>query len=130
MSEIARILFIDDDPDLRAVLGTRLKAEGFEVTTAGSGKEGLGLLKDQSFHLILLDMIMPDQDGVETYQAIRATPATRQTPVILLTGMAVESHWEALPYETDGPCFVMGKPNNIALLISRITQLLAEVRGN
>ncbi len=123
-----QILLIDDNADLRDTLSARLRAEGFEVTSAGSGPEGLEATAGTTFDLILLDMLMPDQDGIATYQTLRATPATQQIPVILLTGMAVEGHWEALPQEADGPCYVMGKPYDLSLLLARISQLLSQTR--
>ena len=124
-----RILLIDDNQDFRDVLGARLKKEGYEVTAVASGQEGLKTMVAQPFDLVLLDMLMPDQDGIETYQAIRAVEATRKVPVILMTGMAVEGHWEPLPYETDGAAFVMGKPYDLSLLVARITQLLTRAGG-
>ena len=124
-----RILIIDDSDDLREGLAIRLKAEGYEVGSFGTGEGGLKAMAEQPFDLVLLDMVMPGKDGIETYQALRAAPATCHTPVILMTAMAVENHWEALPYDTDGPCYVTGKPSDMAMLVARITQLLAEVRG-
>jgi CheY-like chemotaxis protein len=122
------ILFIDDNADLRESLSAQLRAEGFTVTAAGSGPEGLKATTRETFDLILLDMLMPDQDGIATYQDLRANATTRKTPVILFTGLAVEGHWEALPQEGDGPCYVMGKPYDMLLLLTRISQLLSQPR--
>lgn len=124
-----RILIIDDSDDLREGLAIRLKAEGFDVGSFSTGDAGLKAMAEKPFDLVLLDMVMPDKDGIETYQTLRATPATRNTPVILMTAMAMENHWEALPYDTDGPCFVTGKPSDMGTLVARLTQLLAEARG-
>ncbi len=126
---VQRILLIDDADDLREVLSVRLRAEGYEVTSCATGKEGVEAALKQPPDLILLDMIMPDQDGMQTYQALRANASTRQLPVILMTSMALEAHWEALPYDTDGPCFVTGKPQDLGVLLARISQLLAEARN-
>ncbi len=129
MGEMRRILLIDDNADFRGVLGTRLRKDGFSVELSASGDDGLKALAKHSFDLILLDMLMPERDGIETYQALRANPTTKQTHVILLTGMAVEGHWEALPYESDGACFVMGKPYDLGVLIARINELLTKAGG-
>ncbi|PIQ83879.1 MAG: two-component system response regulator [Candidatus Omnitrophica bacterium CG11_big_fil_rev_8_21_14_0_20_63_9] len=118
------ILLIDDNAQFREVVGLRLKKEGFEVTDVGSGQEGLAAAGAGSFDLILLDMLMPEKDGIATYQELKASPATRHIPVILLTAAAVEGHWEVLPYETDGPAFVMGKPYDSQMLLARIRQIL------
>ena len=120
------ILLIDDNADLRDSLSTMLRAEGFSVTAVGSGPEGLDATAREAFDLILLDMLMPDQDGISTYQDLRGNPVTRKTPVILFTGLAVEGHWEAMPQEGDGPCYVMGKPYDMSLLLARISQLLSQ----
>ena len=119
-----RILFVDDNADLREVLVARLTAAGYEVVSAGSGQEGLELATQTAFDLVLLDMLMPQQDGIATYHAFRANAPTQTVPVILFTAMAVEGHWEALPDEQGAPCFVMGKPYDLSLLLARISQVL------
>lgn len=124
-----KLLLIDDQPEFLQALSTRLNAESYEVTAFTSGAEGLKSATENRPDLIILDMLMPEQDGIETYQALRANASTRNIPVILLTGMAVEGHWEALPYDTDGPCYVMGKPYDVSSLLSRISQLLTEEKG-
>ncbi len=121
---LAKILFIDDNSALRLSLSARLRSSGYDVTAVGSGQDGLNATKSQSFDLILLDMLMPQQDGITTYQAFRAVEATRNVPVILFTAMAVEGHWEQLQDDVGGLCFVMGKPYDLSLLLGRISQLL------
>jgi len=121
---MAHILFVDDNPDLRETLAARLRAAGYQVTTAGSGMEGLELAETHTFDLILLDMLMPQLDGITTYQRLRDRSATREVPVILFTAMAVEGHWEELTEDGAGPCFVMGKPYETSLLVSRLSQVL------
>ncbi len=125
MAPRRRILVVDDATDYREALRIRLTHEGFDVTAVGSGREGLAVAARQPVDLILLDMLMPDKDGITTYQELKANPTTRQIPLILLTGLAVEGHWEPMPYESDGPAFVMGKPYDHAVLLERIAQLLA-----
>ena len=124
MPEPYRILLIDDDANYREAIRIRLTAEGFHITSAGSGQEGLGACEQGAFDLILLDMLMPEQDGISTYQELKANPTTNQIPVILLTGLAVEGHWEPMPYEAEGQVFIMGKPYDHTALVSRIHQLL------
>ncbi len=83
-------MVIDDSVDFLKALEIRLQTEGFEVATASSGQEGLEAIARQPFDLVLLDMLMPEKDGVTIYQELRANPSTRSTPTILLTGIAVE----------------------------------------
>lgn len=121
-----RILMIDDSEDFRTTVSTRLTTEGFQVTAVGSGAEGLHATAHQTFDLILLDMVMPEKDGVATYRELRAQPKTREVPLILLTGVAVEGHWEPLQQEADSLAFVMGKPSDHTILLARIHQLLPQ----
>ena len=125
MSEQQRILYIDGDEDFRQAVSGRLAAEGFAVTAAATGTEGLTASASASFDLILLDMLLAEQDGLATYQALRARPTTRDAAMILVTALAAADYWEPLPYDTDGPCFMMGRSDDFDLLLARITQLLA-----
>src|SRR5512133_2059878 len=84
MSPSGRILIVDDEANLRHTVARILQRAGFEVTTAGSGKEGLTLRSQQSFDLVYMDIRMPDMNGIETLQAINAN--YQQLPVILFTG--------------------------------------------
>ena len=121
-----RLLLIDDEADFRETIRARLIADGFEVLTAASGPEGIEALSRQTADLILLDMLMPGQGGIATYQEIRAVPSLRQIPIILLTGVAPQGHWERMPFETDELAYIMGKPYELAVLLDRITHVLAE----
>jgi CheY-like chemotaxis protein len=83
---IRQILVIDDDEDIRDVAQVALEVVGgWKVLTASSGREGVQLAETQQPDAILLDVMMPDMDGVETFQQLQANPATRPIPVILLT---------------------------------------------
>ena len=126
MSEQQRILCIDGDEDFRHAVSGRFAAEGFAITAAASKTGGLTAAASSSFDLILLDMRLAEQDSLATYQALRTHPTTRHAPMILVTALAAADYWEALPYDTDGLCFVMGRSDDVDLLLARITQLLAE----
>ncbi|HBB35360.1 MAG TPA: two-component system response regulator [Cyanobacteria bacterium UBA8803] len=81
-----RILIVDDEYDIRAVVELALKTvAGWEVSTAGSGIEGLAKAVAEQPDAILLDVMMPDMDGIATFQALQANPSTESIPVILLT---------------------------------------------
>lgn len=80
------ILIIDDEHDIRAVAQLTLEAVGgWDVSVAVSGAEGLAKAADEQPDVILLDVMMPDIDGIETFRALQANPATRSIPVILMT---------------------------------------------
>ena len=81
-----RILVIDDEDDIREVVQLCLKTVGgWEVLTACSGDQGLTKAEAEQPDAILLDVMMPEMDGVATFQELQANTATRHIPVILLT---------------------------------------------
>ena len=124
MSSRLKILLIDDSADVRTIYTARLNAEGFDVITVSSGEEGLQLATAHAPDFILLDLMMPNQNGMATYHALRAIPSLKLVPVILLTGMAIDDHWEQLPSQQDGLCFLMGKPADLSLLFRKIQDVL------
>ncbi|NMG11748.1 response regulator [Brasilonema sp. UFV-L1] len=89
------ILIIDDEYDIRAVAELALKAVGgWQVSTAVSGSEGLTKAAAEQPDVILLDVMIPDMDGIATLRALQANPVTYSIPVILLTAkvQAAEEH--------------------------------------
>ena len=82
-----RVLIIDDEDDIREVAKISLEiVAGWEVSTSGSGAEGLVIAIEQQPDVILLDVMMPDMDGPATFMELQREDATRNIPVILLTG--------------------------------------------
>jgi two-component system OmpR family response regulator len=85
-----KILIIDDDEDIRSIARLSLsRVGGMDVIEASSGADGLRKARDAAPDVILLDMMMPKMDGVETLAALRSQAATAATPVIFLTAKAV-----------------------------------------
>ncbi|MCQ9205650.1 MAG: response regulator [Omnitrophica bacterium] len=82
---MAKILIIDDDPDLIESMRVVLESKGYEVISAESGEEGLEKQKKQKPDLIVLDVMMPKMDGFETARAIKKTG--NNTPVLMLTAI-------------------------------------------
>ncbi len=82
----ANILLVDDEIISLDVLSRRIDREGYLVNQAESGRKALDLMKFQQFDLVILDVRMPDMDGVEVLKIIKANPTTRSTPVIMLSG--------------------------------------------
>jgi two-component system, OmpR family, alkaline phosphatase synthesis response regulator PhoP len=84
-----RILIIDDEADIRETTQLCLEiAKGWEILTAASSAEGLEKAAIEQPDAVLLDVMMPDMDGLETFEHLQANPITRQIPVILLTAKA------------------------------------------
>lgn len=80
-----KVLAVDDDELVRDLVSLKLGQAGFDVTTAQDGQEGLDLALAGGFDLILLDLMLPGLSGIEVCRGLRDDPATRSTPVILLT---------------------------------------------
>jgi two-component system alkaline phosphatase synthesis response regulator PhoP len=80
-----KILVIDDEPHVVKIVESRLKVSGFEIIAAYGGKEGLEKAKQEKPDLILLDIIMPDIDGLEVLVRLRQDEDTKSIPVIMLS---------------------------------------------
>jgi CheY-like chemotaxis protein len=82
-----RVLIVDDDEDVRTVLGSFLSIAGFDVVQAGGGAEGLKLLRaDKTIRLVLLDLTMPEMDGWRFRHEQRSDPRLSQIPTIIVSG--------------------------------------------
>jgi DNA-binding response OmpR family regulator len=84
----ASVVCIEDEPEMIDLVKLILSRDGFEVFGARGGMEGLQLVEDVQPKLVLLDLMMPDMDGWEVYQRLKANPSTRHIPVIVLTARA------------------------------------------
>jgi DNA-binding response OmpR family regulator len=82
------ILCVEDEPEMIDLIRLILGRRGFEVKGATGGVEGLKMIRDEKPDLILLDLMMPDMDGWEVYQQIKADEKTRGIPVIVVTAKA------------------------------------------
>jgi putative two-component system response regulator len=87
---MSKILIVDDEMDIRFVIGKMLTKEGFEIIEAESGEVALEVLKENSPDLILLDVMMPGLDGWETCAKIKSEEKTSHIPVIMLTAKTAE----------------------------------------
>jgi DNA-binding response OmpR family regulator len=115
-----KILVVDDEEMLRCLLQTALEKEGYEVVLASGGEEAMRLAENKQPHLIILDAVMPDPDGIKTCAALRANPKTGGIPIILATGFT-EFLTEALHVCADD--FVT-KPVRLAVLLARVRAML------
>jgi two-component system response regulator VicR len=82
------ILCIEDEPEMIDLIRLILTRRGFEVKGANGGKEGLEFIRKDKPDLVLLDLMMPDMDGWEVYQQMKADEKTRDIPVIVVTAKA------------------------------------------
>ncbi|MFA5230693.1 MAG: response regulator, partial [Candidatus Paceibacterota bacterium] len=79
------ILLVDDEPDIVEFLSYNLKREGFKVFSAGNGKDGVKIAKDIIPHLIILDVMMPGMDGIETCSELKKIPELNKALIMFLT---------------------------------------------
>ena len=118
-----RILIIDDAEDIREVAQVSLEIiGGWEVVTASSGREGMAKALAQQPDAILLDVMMPDQDGPTTFLQLQANSATQHIPVILLTAKALAG--DRRMFADLGVASVIAKPFEPMFLASQVAQVL------
>ncbi|GAB1544871.1 response regulator [Scytonema sp. NUACC21] len=118
-----RILLIDDEERLREVIQTCLEVMGdWEVITAGTAAEGLLKAETERPDAILLDVMMPEMDGITLFGYLQQNPATQSIPVILLT--AKMQPVDRLQFEKLGVAGVIAKPFDAVTLADRVAELL------
>ncbi len=121
------IMVVDDNPDLVEILRITLESKGFNVRCAYSGQELLDSLEKQKPDLILLDIMMPQMDGLEVLTRLKGNPATASIPVILLTAKV---HHEDIQrgYKT-GAEYYITKPFIPSQVLERINLILGGEQG-
>jgi putative two-component system response regulator len=118
----ATVLVADDEPAARRLLRRILEPAGYKVLEAATGGEALGMVESEQPDLLILDITMPDIDGVEICRAIKNDPITHLTPVIHITGLTTrEQRLRALSAGSDE---FVGKPFDIEELLIRVRSLL------
>jgi CheY-like chemotaxis protein len=80
-----RILVVDDDPDVRLIAALMLGAVGYEVDTAEDAYDALLTMYDTHPDLLLLDLMLPEQDGWDVIEAVRSNPETRDLPIVVMS---------------------------------------------
>lgn len=115
-----RILVVDDDPDIRDVICEFLAPEGYDLRTAGSGREAFGILGREPVDLVLTDLVMPEAEGIEIIQEIR-----RRFPAIKTVAMSGALFGPFLhAAELLGANATLSKPLNSSLLRLTLQQVL------
>ncbi|MGA7919374.1 MAG: HD domain-containing phosphohydrolase [Candidatus Acidiferrales bacterium] len=117
-----KILIVDDEPGARAALEVLLRREGFDVRHSHDGPTAIAECATFRPDLILLDIVMPGMDGFEVCRRIKATPETRLTPVVLITGLtATEDRIKGINAGADD---FLSKPIDLNELLARTRSLL------
>ena len=118
----AKILLVDDEPDILEIVEYNLKNEGYKVYTASSGIEGVSLAKEVKPDLILLDVMMPEMDGIEACDQIRKIPSLEHTIIAFLTARG-EDYSKVAGFEAGADDYIT-KPVKPKVLTSRLKALL------
>lgn len=123
MQPSKRILIVDDEESIQKVVSLSLKLEAsWESITASSGREGIRQAEAHRPDAILLDVMMPELDGIATFEALGNNPKTKSIPVILLTAKTRTA--EKRLFQNIGVAGVILKPFNPLALASEIAKLL------
>ena len=121
------IMVVDDHPDLVTIVKTILEVKGFGVQTAHNGKEVFNLLEEKEPDLILLDIMMPEMDGLEVLTRLKGNPDTASIPVILLSAKALDEDVR-VGYKFGADRYIT-KPFTKGELLEGINLVLGEDQG-
>lgn len=117
-----KILVVDDEADIVEFIGYNLKKEGFQVVTANNGKEAIEAAKKQKPDLILLDVMMPEMDGMETCVELRRIDSLKNTFITFLTARG-EDYSQIAGFDAGADDYIV-KPVKPRVLVSRIKAML------
>ncbi|MBK8557201.1 MAG: response regulator transcription factor [Lewinellaceae bacterium] len=119
---VQKILIVDDEPDIIEFLQYNLKKEGYEVVSATDGRQGIQMAEQELPNLIILDIMMPELDGVETCRLLREKKEFAHTPIAFLTARD-EDFSQITALDAGGDDYIT-KPIKPRVLLSRINALL------
>ena len=122
-----RILIVDDEPDTLELIEFNLRAAGYDISTAEEGAEAIRKARQAAPDLIILDVMLPELDGLEVCKVLRADPVTSRIPVLMLTAKAAEID-RILGLELGAKDYVT-KPFSPRELILRVRNLLSQQEG-
>jgi len=117
-----KVLLVDDEPDILEIIGYNLSNEGYTISTAENGKEAVKKAKKEKPHLIILDVMMPEMDGIEACEQIRRLPELNQTIITFLTARG-EDYSQVAGFEAGADDYIT-KPIKPKVLISKVKALL------
>jgi two-component system phosphate regulon response regulator PhoB len=123
-----KILIVDDEPETLEIIGFNLKQAGFGVASAMTGEEALQKTKSAAPDLVILDLMLPELDGIEVFKLLRRDPATAGVPVIMLTAKATELD-RVLGLELGADDYLT-KPFSPRELVLRVKKLLERRRSD
>ncbi len=120
------ILLVDDEPDILEIVGYNLTAEGYQVLTAENGVEAIKIAKKKKPHLIILDVMMPEMDGIEACEQIRKLPDLKNTIITFLTARG-EDYSQVAGFDAGADDYIT-KPIRPKVLVSKVKALLRRLK--
>ena len=120
------ILLVDDEQDILEIVGYNLSQEGYKIVTAVNGKDAIAKAKKELPHLIIMDVMMPEMDGMEACEAIRKIPELNQVIIAFLTARS-EDYSQVAGFEAGADDYIT-KPIKPKLLVSKVKALLRRLK--
>ncbi|NJB71131.1 two-component system alkaline phosphatase synthesis response regulator PhoP [Saonia flava] len=121
-----KILLVDDEPDILEIVGYNLSSEGYDVFTAKNGVEAVAKAKKKNPHLIILDVMMPEMDGIEACEIIRNTSGLENTIITFLTARG-EDYSQVAGFDAGADDYIT-KPIKPKVLVSKVKALLRRLK--
>jgi two-component system alkaline phosphatase synthesis response regulator PhoP len=122
-----KILLVDDEPDILEIVGYNLSAEGYQVITGENGIEAVEKAKKHKPHLIILDVMMPEMDGIEACERIREQPDLSETIITFLTARG-EDYSQVAGFDAGADDYI-AKPIKPKVLVSKVKALLRRIKS-
>ena len=122
-----RILLVDDEPDILEIVGYNLSQEGYQIITASNGKEAVTKAKKSLPHLIIMDVMMPEMDGMEACELIRKIPDLSEVIIAFLTARS-EDYSQVAGFDAGADDYIT-KPIKPKLLVSKVKALLRRLKN-
>ena len=121
-----KILLVDDEPDILEIVGYNLSQEGYQIITASNGAEGVNKAKAKKPQLIILDVMMPEMDGIEACEQIRKIPDLKNTIITFLTARG-EDYSQVAGFDAGADDYIT-KPIKPKVLVSKVKALLRRLK--
>ncbi|MEZ4839606.1 response regulator transcription factor [Flavobacterium sp.] len=121
-----KILLVDDEQDILEIVGYNLAQEGYQISTAVNGKEAVQKAKKELPHLIIMDVMMPEMDGMEACEQIRKTPELSNVIITFLTARS-EDYSQVAGFEAGADDYI-AKPIKPKVLVSKVKALLRRLK--
>ena len=122
-----KILLVDDEQDILEIVGYNLSQEGYQIVTASNGKEAIAKAKKEHPQLIIMDVMMPEMDGMEACENIRKIPELQDTIITFLTARS-EDYSQVAGFDAGADEYI-AKPIKPKVLVSKVQALLRRLKG-